>query len=158
MVAPSLYKDKNELIAKRFQEIVDSLAHTLNAKSALITQLTDKALLIKSASTNPENDRKAGDSFPLNANLFCLKVTKTQSPLLIFDHQRHTVDTDTKASKLDYYGFPLFYPDGELYGTVCAMEARPEQTLSEIHNIFKSFIAIIERDFEYFSTQRNGDS
>lgn len=96
---------------------VDLLAAVSHCKSALITQLCQNRLEVVAAAGNAQNEIKIGDSFGLDADLFCMRVVQSRSPLF--------VRNETNEQEISYFGYPLLHPDGSMFGTLCVMEARP---------------------------------
>ena len=59
---------------------------------------------------------------PLDTGLYCETVMKTLRPLLVPDALRDEEwksNPDIKLGMISYLGFPIGWPDGEIFGTIC---------------------------------------
>ena len=131
----------------RCQEIVDSLAASYSAKIALVTQICDGGLTVRSASTNSENTFTAGDFIAFDNNLFCFRVIDSGAPLYVDASRSGSVTADDHADlPIAYFGFPLRGASGELFGTLCMLEANPQQDVILVQAVIDKFKKIIERE------------
>ncbi len=108
-------------IVNKWQTIVDILAELLGVSDALITRIDLPYLEVFKASQNKENIFKEGDRVEL-AGYFCGDVIKSKKDLLINNaiKDKKWIDyAEVKEGLISYFGLPLKWPDGKLFGTIC---------------------------------------
>ena len=113
---PSITSDLTQL-SEACQDVVEMLTLVAGTDNCIATQLTDKQLNVIAASNHPDAPIKKNDHFPLDQNLFCVRVIQSHTPLCI----RKKED----GSELAYLGYPIHKPDGEIFGTFCIIDAKP---------------------------------
>ena len=130
---------------ERCQEIVDILAKVHRANSAIITERAEEGLVVRAASKNEENNHYVGEFIAYQANLFCFKVIDSKSPLYV-KNDRLTGDQGERLPPVAYYGYPVLYADGSVFGTVCIMGATPSDDIVAVRGSIDKFRAILERE------------
>src|SRR6202044_2308355 len=61
----------------------------------------------------------------LNSGLYCETVMKTRQPLLVSDalvDEEWKSNPDVKLGMISYLGFPIAWPDGRIFGTICVLD------------------------------------
>lgn len=138
----SIPNDLPSYFYNRCQEIVDILAKLYNAKTALVTQIDGNRLNVVASAGNADNEVAVGDTFAYDANLFCFRVIDSRAPLFV----ENPVTGDDREPTVSYFGFPLMLDNGELFGTICVMQANPEQALEKVQSAIARFRDILERE------------
>jgi PAS domain S-box-containing protein len=94
-----------------------------------------KVFVSSETSGNPyERDEAAS----LNTGLYCETVMKTRQPLLVPDalrDERWRSNPDIKLGMISYLGVPIVWPDGEVFGTICVLDKKPNE-YSELYRKF----------------------
>lgn len=93
------------------------------------------------------NPYKTGDSEILECSgLYCEHVYNNKTPLRIPDALKDPEwdhNPDIKLGMIAYYGFPLLWPNGDVFGTLCILDTK-ENPFEEGHKealmTFKSYI------------------
>ena len=84
---------------------------------------------------NPyERDERAS----LNTGLYCETVMKTRQLLLVPDalaDQEWNANPDIKLGMISYMGVPVAWPNGDIFGTICVLDARRNE-YSELYRKF----------------------
>jgi GAF domain-containing protein len=69
----------------------------------------------------------------LNPGLYCETVMKTRQPLLVPNAVRDEQwqpSPDIKLEMISYLGVPIVCPDGEVFGTICVLDKKPNEDAS----------------------------
>jgi diguanylate cyclase (GGDEF)-like protein len=128
-------------VQAKWQDLVDMLATSSCAKSCVITHWTDAGLHIVATSQNADNPLQKDQLIPHSENVFCKKVSENQEPLYVSNH-----DPDSSDEMIAYCGFPVFMPEGDLYGTFCIMDAKPRHDKHIIQQLVEKYRGLIEQD------------
>ncbi len=133
--------EQPEYFFQRCQEISDILATVTNSLSTVVTEINADGLIIRGASTNPENERYVGEFIAYSTDVFCFRLVHLVEPLFV---EREADATD--GAPVSYFGFPICFEDGKLWGTVCIMEATPDQDYPAVKESIGHFRDILERE------------
>ena len=133
--------EQPEYFFQRCQEIADILGTATNSLSTVVTQINAEGLIIRGSSSNPENERYVGEFIPYSTDVFCCRLVHLIEPLFI---ERQPEDSD--GAPVTYFGFPICFEDGQIWGTVCIMEASPDQDYDEVKQSIAHFRDILERE------------
>src|SRR6266850_3396280 len=112
-------------IVEKWQEIVDLMAEIMRVPSALIMRVEPPNIEVFVSSESKGNPYHPRETACLNTGLYCETVMSTCKPLLVPD-ARHDEEwksnPDIKLGMISYLGFPITWPDGEIFGTICALD------------------------------------
>ncbi|MCP4665261.1 MAG: GAF domain-containing protein, partial [Deltaproteobacteria bacterium] len=113
-------------IVRSWQNIVNTLAEILNVPSALIMKMDHPFIEVFRSSHSKNNPYKVGDREHLTG-LYCEEVIRKKDKLLVpnalKDKKWHT-NPDIKLGMISYLGFPIQWPDGEIFGTICVLDEK----------------------------------
>src|SRR5258708_32937812 len=116
--ALSKYVDQRE-------EIVDLLAEIMEVPSALIMRVGPPNIEVFVSSESKGNPYHPLETACLNTGLYCETVMSTRKPLLVPDalqDEEWKSNPDIKLGMVSYLGFPISWPDGEIFGTICVLD------------------------------------
>ena len=115
-------------VLRNWQRIVDLLAHIIRVPSAVVTKLepphyTHYKTLVSSDSKG--NPFPVDETFSMDVGTYCETVIKTREPLLVAnalqDGQWKSAP-DVQLGMISYLGFPVSWPDGRMFGTICVVD------------------------------------
>ena len=138
--------DVPESFVERWQSIVDTMAEIVDVPAALIMKLDQPHIEVLLANKAGGNPYTAGDR-SLLAGMYCEKVIATKEKLLVEDA---TTDDEWKdkpgAEKglISYLGFPLLWPDGRPFGTLCVLDLKPNPHGALYERLMQQFTELIE--------------
>ncbi|WP_455223409.1 PAS domain S-box protein [Kaarinaea lacus] len=138
-------------VLTKWQRTVDLVARIVGVPTCLVKQLglSDMQVMVASASAN--NPYQQGDIQSLNEGSYCEAVLKNKASLEIAnacndpDWQHNP---NMKQGFVAYFGVPLFWPDGEIFGTLCVLDEKEHQ-FSQVHrDLLDEFRLVLETDLE----------
>ena len=136
----------DELIAK-WQTIVNLMAEILGIRAGLIVKLDPPQIEVFVASATEGNPFKKGERANLNTGLYCETVMAQRSPLLIPDARedpKWNHNPDIELGMISYLGFPLLWPDGEVFGTICLLDST-KKSYTKVHvELTQQFSQLVE--------------
>jgi PAS domain S-box-containing protein len=125
-------------IVQKWQEIVNIIAEIIHVPSALIMKVEPPNIKVFVSSESNGNPYERDELAPLNTGLYCETVMKTRQSLLVADALREEEwksNPDIKLGMISYLGFPVTWPDGRLFGTICVLDKK-ENSYSELYRKF----------------------
>ena len=125
MRAPSEHTEIPSEVLLKWQEIVNVLAEVMHVPAALVMQVEPPNIKVFVSSESTENPYEQGELASLNTGLYCETVMKTRQPLLVPDalvDEEWKSNPDIKLGMISYMGFPIAWPDGQIFGTICVLD------------------------------------
>jgi len=132
---------------------------------ALVMRKNAETMEVMSASQHADSPYKAFETAPLNGELYCETVIRTQQPLHVpnalkdpdWDH-----NPDIALGMISYYGIPVNWPDGNPFGTLCILDKIEKTASDEEQKLIKQFGHILELALELVASNhelktRNGE-
>ena len=142
-------------ILNSWQKIVNTMAEIINVPSALIMKVDHPYIEVFSSSGSSSNPYKAGDR-ELLTGLYCEEVIKKKKKLLVpnaLKDKKWHKNPDIKLGMISYLGFPILWPDGEAFGTICVLdskenryEKRYEGLMLRFKELAESYLALLYQD------------
>jgi GAF domain-containing protein len=133
-------------IVEIWQRIVDSVAILLSVPSVMINRLDPPELEIFRATSSPNNPFPSGTRMQM-AGLYCAAAAGKRQKLRIEDASKDPLWAESptaKAGILAYLGFPLFWPDGAVFGTLCAVDTREKKWGEQSEKLIQAIKDAIE--------------
>jgi hypothetical protein len=137
-----------DLLAK-WQQVVDLLAELADVPAALIMKVELPFIEVFNSSNSSDNPYQAHEKAPFHTGcgLYCETVIRTKEKLFIPDALQDKDwqnNPDVKLGMISYFGLPILYPDNEIFGTICILDAKENRYKPEIESLMVSFKDIIE--------------
>ena len=115
-------------VLRQWQRIVDLLANIMRVPSAVLTKIeppnyTHYRTLVSSNSKG--NPFPIDEIFSMDIGTFCETVIKNREPLLVtnaLEDDQWKLAPEIGVGMVSYLGFPVFWPDGRMFGTICVLD------------------------------------
>jgi hypothetical protein len=138
-------------LLENWQRIVDSAAALLSVPSVMINRLEPPDLEVFKSNFGAANPFPAGTRMPM-MGVYCAAAAKQKKKLVITDAREDPVWAESptaKAGIFAYLGYPICWPDGEAFGTLCAVDTKenkwgdtPENLLLAFKNAIEAHLAL----------------
>lgn len=151
-IRPDLVDKISTRLIDRWQLLVDSFTRMMNVPTGLIMRLDENTIEVFISSRTGGNPYKKGIREELVYGLYCETVVGQQEKLLVPNAVNSPVwkdnNPDIKLNNISYLGFPVNWPSGEIFGTVCVLDNK-ENHYSEVNIDFLEQVKnSIEKDLE----------
>ena len=134
-------------IIRKYQRVLNTLADILHVPAALIMKVDQPYIEVFIASESEGNPYKPGERERLDG-LYCERVITSQERLLVENaliNPEWRENPDIKLGMVSYLGFPVNWPDGEIFGTICVLDKQ--------HNSYgESYIRLVEQFRDMINT------
>ena len=133
-------------IVNRWQKIVDNLTDLLNVPTALIMRVNPPTIEVFRASDTAHNPYKVGDSEELTG-LYCETVILNDNYLLVenaLKDEDWKENPDIELGMISYLGYPIKWPDGDIFGTLCVLDKKENHYNQKSKDILRNFKDLIE--------------
>ena len=135
-------------IIHKWQKFANLLAEFIQIPAALIMKLNPPYIEVFTSSKTNENPYKVGEKEYFDkSGLYCEHVIKTRNKLLVSNaikEEYWNKNPDIKLGMISYLGFPLFWPDGEAFGTICVLDLKENHYNENQNSLLEEFKHIIE--------------
>ena len=139
---------------EKWQRIVDLIARIAEVPASLVmrTDAPYHSVFVTSQSEN--NPYQVGCQFRLNEKLYCYGVLQNDGELFVEDAASDPAwsDNDDLEHGMTFYiGYPLKWPDGSIFGTICVLDSRRNRRATLFREGLQEFARVIEADLELFT-------
>jgi len=138
-----------DTIIATWQDIVNLLARMIKVPAALIMRVEQPDIEVFVASNSEGNPYRRGERQRLEAGLYCETVLRTKRHLLVADAVQDPAwnnNPDIALGMVSYLGFPLRWPGGELFGTICVLDRKEHAYSADIEALLAQFQKVVEGD------------
>ncbi|WP_322804632.1 EAL domain-containing protein [Vibrio alfacsensis] len=131
---------------KNWQNIVNLIAQIAGVPTSLIMRVHQNYIEVSTSSETNNNPYHVGDKEALGHGLYCEHVIENKRELIVANALPDKVwcnNPDIKYGMISYCGLPLFWPNGETFGTICMLDSKENRytdTYRQLLNTFKDAI------------------
>jgi PAS domain S-box-containing protein len=141
-------------VLRKWQRIVDLLANVMQVPSAVVTKLepphyTHYRTIV--ANSSPANPFPVDESFSMDIGTFCETVIKNCEPLLVanaLDDEAWTSAPEIQVGMVSYLGFPVLWPDGHLFGTICVLDDKTNRYSDLYQEVLEHCRDVLQADLQ----------
>jgi len=132
-------------VLESWQGIVNTLAEFCDAPAVLIRRLDKHHMQIISTNASDDNPYYQGQRAPLD-ELFCRQVVSRKKTVLIPNSSKQEIQSnfDVDQGMIAYLGFPLLWPDGEVFGTISLLDTKEHTYTPRFENLICKFKELVE--------------
>lgn len=139
-------------ILENWQRIVDLMAKISEAPAGLIMKLeVGESINVLVASANQQNLWEIGDNCALDSGLYCEEVVRRRDLLLVPDAAKDSDwenNPDMELGMSFYLGYPLVWPDGEVFGTICVLDSHDNKKAITCKDLIFQFKKVVDTDLK----------
>jgi len=148
----------HETTIHKWQTLIDTSARLVNITSALIMLLNENTIEVFLKSNTAGNPYKVGEKSPLIYGLYCETVIGTQKKLVVPDarnkNEWNRNNPDIDLNMISYLGFPINWPNGEVFGTVCLLDNKENHYNNDFEDLLFQVKQHIENDLSHYITNK----
>ena len=148
---------ENSHVISSWQSTLDILAEVFNVPAALIMVLNDGHIEVFVSSDTDKNPYQKGDKEVFDGSgLYCERVIKTNSELLVpnaLNDNEWKNNPDIKLGMISYLGFPLMWPNGKPFGTICVLDKKENVYSLVYRKLLEKFKQHIELDLKLINKE-----
>jgi len=138
-----------QTMLQKWQRVVDLMSSVTQVPASLImkTCAPDHSVLV--ANQADDNPYTVGQSFVLNDNLYCQGVLQTGDELVVSDARadsRWCNNEDLEYGMTFYIGYPLYWPDGSVFGTICVLDRCENEHALACRDLIMEFRGVVDTD------------
>jgi C4-dicarboxylate-specific signal transduction histidine kinase len=128
--------DIPQTVTDKWQEITNLVAELVQVPAALVTRIEPPEISVFVASKSRGNPFQPRARACLNTGLYCETVMRTRQFLLVpdaRDDDQWRSNPDVKLGMISYLGFPISWPNGDIFGTICVLDHK-RNAYREVHH------------------------
>ncbi len=140
-----------EITKNKWQRIIDVVAEILKVPAGLIMRVSRDNIEVFVKSSNEFNPYKSNEKSKLGLGFYCETVLGTNSELLVVDALKKKAwkdSPDVILNMISYYGLPIKWTDGELFGTICVLDTDENEYNDQYKELLSLIRDAIEADLE----------
>lgn len=136
-------------IVAKWQRIVDLLAAVMVVPAGLVMRAEPPNHMVFVSSKSAENPYDTDMAFTLHTGLYCDAVMDSRCELLVRNaavEPEWRNNPDMKHAMTFYIGYPLAWPDGQIFGTICVLDTRENPNAINYRALLSEFSHVIDGD------------
>ncbi len=141
-------------VLRKWQRIVDLSANIMRVPSAVVTKLeppycTYYRTVVSSNSKG--NPFPVDETFSMDIGTFCETVIKERQPLLVanaLEDDQWKSAPEIGVGMVSYLGFPVLWPDGRMFGTICVLDDRANRYSDLYQEVLSHFRDVLQADLQ----------
>ena len=157
LIQPNHYKDLKKSTIDRWKEMIDYMTEVLDVSVGFVMRVTETHIKEFVKSTYRRYPTRVYKTNELRSGMFCETVLINDKELLvnnISEHRYWSGDNTITMNSDSYYGVPIHYPNGDMFGTLCVLD-RKDMEISVINKALVQMIRdSIEKDIELLTTKK----
>lgn len=133
-----------------WQRIVDLIAQLAKVPASLVMRTEAPHHSVFVSNHGPDHPYDVGLQFTLSEKLYCYGVLN-EGELVVEDAtcDPDWADNDDLEYGMRFYsGFPLYWPDGEVFGTICVLDRQRNATALQFREGLREFARVISADLK----------
>ncbi|ODS51012.1 MAG: diguanylate cyclase and metal dependent phosphohydrolase, partial [Halanaerobium sp. 4-GBenrich] len=139
-----------EKTVDQWQELLDMFVQFYGVQDILINNYQAPYLEVKKASSNPDNLFFEGEKFKLEG-LYCEDVIESKSSLEVknaAEIKKWKNSIYMENGLVAYLGYPILWPNGEVYGTICLHDNQKRDFSSQLKKQLKFVKDLVENNLK----------
>ena len=131
---------------QKWQDLVDIVTEIIDVPVVLINRATPPHMEILCTNASPKNPYRAGTQLLL-ADHYCDAVVATGSKILVANSTKEKGrerDAALQLGFIAYLGFPICWPDGDIFGTFCILDNKEREYSATNVKLMSQFDELIE--------------
>ena len=129
-----------------WQRIVDLVAQVLVVPSVMINRLQPPELEVFRSNIDATNPFPSGTRMPMKG-IYCEYAARSRQRTQVIDARKDPKWSDSptaKAGIFAYLGYPLLWPDGAVFGTICIIDTKENRWGERFDNVLLTFKTAVE--------------
>lgn len=134
------------------QKIANLVGCSCSVPATLLIQQNLDSLEVVIASHHARNPYAPGVSTARGHGLYCETVLSSHHPLHVTDATQDpdwSDHLDVQMGMVSYFGVPVYWPDGKLFGTFCVLDSNPKHYTEHQQRMVREFAEVIETLLAY---------
>ena len=147
-------------IVEIWQQVVNVISELIAVPSVMINRLEPPDLEVFRSNMSPDNPFPSGTRMEM-AGVYCAAAAQRRERLQVSDARQDPLWADSptaKAGIFAYLGFPLCWPDGNVFGTLCAVDIKENKWGPRYESLLQTFKDAIEAHLALLVTMERLDT
>lgn len=145
---PSIPED----IKTRWRRLVNIMGQVTETSAALITQIHPETIEMLISCDSANSPYSENEISPSRCGLYCDWVVAKKRPLMVNDAAKDKywqTNPDMVHHLTFYLGYPLVWPDGEVFGTLCVLDVKDNLSAKKYSDLIEEFQLIVNQDLAF---------
>lgn len=138
-----------DYIKERWQKVITLVAEILDVPAGLIMKISKNHMEIFLKSENEDNPYPEAGKDNLLHGLYCETVIGKDQLLHVDNSLKYDSwkdNPDVKLNMISYFGLPLKWGDGSVFGTICVLDNKTNDYENKYRDLLNTFKEMIEED------------
>ena len=136
-----------QAMSDNWQRIVNLIAELIPVPAVLLMRVHRHSIEVFSCNNNCHHPYQIGSNELLGQGLYCEYVISQQKQLTVansLEDPAWSNNPDIELGMISYCGFPVNWPNGEPFGTICALDSKPHHISDTATRLLESYKDSVE--------------
>ncbi|NVK52580.1 MAG: PAS domain S-box protein [Flavobacteriaceae bacterium] len=137
---------------KKWQSVLDTITQVTSVPTGLIMKLNQDTIEVFQKNNSPKNPYLIGEKVQLKFGLYCETVIGTQKKLYVANALKDELwkdnNLDSDLNMISYLGYPINWPDDEVFGTICILDSKEIKLNKTYENLILHLKNLVENDLK----------
>lgn len=138
---------------EKFQNIVEMLCEIYEASCGAVVHFRKDVFQVFTTSKNEDNFLNSSSSWPVDAPSFCRVIAASGEMLYVSDAKNspysHKIPAVFEGPVRSYLGYPIFWPDDSLFGSLCVIDTKATNYSSTFVKLLGQLKEVIESELKH---------
>ena len=151
---------RNETILSQWQGIVEIMAKIIRVPSAIITRFDPPYVEVVKTSRTDGNPYHEAQKATMTGH-YCEAIYRRRDKIHIRDAREDPLwqtAPELDYGMVSYLGFPIFLPDGMVFGTICVLDTKANDYSEDYEALIRQFKALVEAHIRIIEQKREIES
>ncbi len=135
-------------IIEKWQRLVNAVSAWLSIPSVMINRIEPPLLEVFCSNVSKDNPFPTGTTMSL-LGVYCETTARMRQRNMVEDAREDSQWAESptaKAGVFSYLGFPVFWPNGEVFGTICAIDTKANKWVSPSDTLLQTVKDSVEAE------------
>lgn len=143
---------RDEVLSK-WQNLLNLISEVFDVPSALIMRLHETEIEVFALNEHKNNPYESLEKCNLGMGLYCETVLGTDQALEVPNALQSSIwrdNPDVKLNMISYLGYPIKWPDGSYFGTICVLDNKTRIYSEMYKKMLEEFGSVLETDLDLY--------
>ncbi|MFW6103314.1 MAG: GAF domain-containing sensor histidine kinase, partial [Chloroflexota bacterium] len=144
-------------VKSTWRDMLHVTREVIDTPASRITRSRPQALEVFVKSERDSTVYEEGERAPLGSRDYCETVIETKKRLVVEDGRGSewwAGNVDVERGMVSYMGLPLFWPDGQVFGTICVLDKRARGYTETHEALLEQLQRSAEKDLMHLDEER----
>ena len=136
-------------VQHKWQRILDLISEIMQVSAVLVMRVHEEDIEVFVKDSSKENIYRQAERTRLESGLYCETVMSSRHMLSVpnaLKDKKWKNNPDAALGMIAYLGFPVLWPNGEVFGTLCVLDRKEREFTDQDSRLIGQFAEVLQDD------------